>query len=649
MRNILMLIVAAGCLPAQWTPELAMQVTSVGGAAPSPDGVWVAYTQTRHVMEPEKSESLTQIWLARADGSSRYQLTRGEKSSFNPAFSPDGKLLYFMSPRSGKTQVWRIPLNGGEGEQITGLQDGIVTYALSPDGKQVAFTAVEIPAGRETARKEKRDFRIVGSEPANALLYVAPAELDASGKRIHRKLSDAGRHAVSMAWSPDSRSIAFAHQLGPETEHWPTSDISEAEIESGKVRYIAATGASESNPSYSPDGALIAYQRSASPPRWAFQERIVVQSRKGGAARELPATFDERPTIAGWDAAGRRILFSETRRTRVALYWMPVDGQPVAAYAPADSSISAVSINAKGSHLAFTRAGSQQPPEVFAMSAAVASPVQVSRANEALPRHPLPKTEVVTWKSKDGTAVEGLLTYPVNFQKGSACPLILNIHGGPAGVFTESFVGSPGIYPLAALAARGYAILRPNPRGSTGYGAKFRFANENDWGGGDHEDLMAGVDHVVAMGVADPNKLSVMGWSYGGFMTSWVIGHTDRFKAAVVGAAVTNLWSFTGTADIPGFLPDYFRGEPWQVFDSYRKHSPMTYAGNVKTPALILHGEADLRVPISQGYELHNALKRRGVTTQMVVYPRMPHGPTEPKFMLDIMNRHIDWVDRYAR
>ena len=172
-------------------------------------------------------------------------------------------------------------------------------------------------------------------------------------------------------------------------------------------------------------------------------------------------------------------------------------------------------------------------------------------------------------------------------------------------------------------------------------------ANLSDWGGGDYRDIMAGVDEVIKMGVADSERMAVMGWSYGGFMTSWVIGHTDRFQSACVGAAVTNLWSFTGTSDILDFLPAYFDGEPWEVFEAYRRHSPMSYVQHVKTPALILHGEQDLRVPVSQGYEFYNALKRRGVETQMVVYPRTPHGPREPKFLLDVARRHVQWTERH--
>ena len=233
---------------------------------------------------------------------------------------------------------------------------------------------------------------------------------------------------------------------------------------------------------------------------------------------------------------------------------------------------------------------------------------------------------------------------------GKRCPLILIVHGGPMGVFSQNYVGVPSAsWPLAAFAAHGYAVLRPNPRGSGGYGKDFRFANLKDWGGGDYRDLMAGVDHVIAQGIADPDRLGVMGWSYGGFMTSWIITQTPRFKAASVGAGVTNLVSFTGTSDIPSFLPFYFGGEFWDDLDAYRKHSAMFNVKGVRTPTLILHGEKDERVPISQGYELYNALKRQGCATQMVVYPRTPHAPSEPKLLLDVLKRDLAWFDKYVK
>jgi dipeptidyl aminopeptidase/acylaminoacyl peptidase len=262
---------------------------------------------------------------------------------------------------------------------------------------------------------------------------------------------------------------------------------------------------------------------------------------------------------------------------------------------------------------------------------------------------PVAKTEGLKWKSKDGREIEGLLTYPAGYTAGTKVPLILNIHGGPAGVFQRSYIGGRGVYPLATFAAKGYAILRPNPRGSSGYGTEFRRANHKDWGFGDYEDLMSGVDHVIAMGVADPDRLGVMGWSYGGYMTSTIITKTKRFKAASAGAPVTNLMSFNGTADIPSFIPDYFGGEFWEDPETYSKHSAMFNIKGVSTPTLVQHGEADVRVPIEQGYQLYMALKKQNVPTRMIILPRQPHGPNEPKMQLAAMQSNLEWFDKYLK
>ena len=238
---------------------------------------------------------------------------------------------------------------------------------------------------------------------------------------------------------------------------------------------------------------------------------------------------------------------------------MPIDGPIRSLYFPDKGVVgSSAELNASGTHVGFSHESSSDAPEAYFLALQGGQPQKVSRANDELAKPALGETKVLRWKSKDGADVEGLLTLPVGFESGKKYPLILNIHGGPEGVFGETFIGRFSVYPIAAFAARGYAVLRPNPRGSSGYGKQFRYANMADWGGKDFEDDMSGVDQVIAMGIADPDHMAVLGWSYGGFMTSWVITHTDRFKAAVVGAGVTDLWSFTGTSDIPGFLPDYF-------------------------------------------------------------------------------------------
>ncbi len=652
MRTLVVLLAAAlpaahaSDAPGAWTPELTMEVRTIGSVTPSPDGAWVAWTETRAVIEADKSEQLTHIFLGRADGSRRFQLTQGEKSCTAPAFSPDSAWVYFQSERTGKPNLFRIRVDGGEAERITDWKGSIGSFRVSPDGKWVAFTGRKDSEEEEKARKEKRDFQVVDEKPKNHSLWLLPA----SGEiKPPRELTGGEFHVQDFDWAPDGRFIALVRVPTPVADDWTRSDILELALESGAVRLVAASPAAERSPRYSPDGAWLAFLRSSEPPRWAGEDRIVLLRRADGTTRTLGATYDEQPEILGWSRDGRRIYFMETRRTRTTLFALPLEGAPAAVHEPPAGTLGAANLNRAGDRVGFAWETSEEAPEAWVMALTGGQPIRVSRANADLPRPPLGKTEIVRWRSPDGLEIEGLLTYPVGYQAGKRVPLILLIHGGPAGVFRETFLGTPGLYPLAAFSARGYAVLRPNPRGSSGYGKPFRFANYNDWGGRDYEDLMAGVDHVIRMGVADPERLAVMGWSYGGYMTSWIITQTRRFQAAIIGAPVTNLWSFTGTSDIPGFLPDYFSGEPWENFEAYRKHSPLAHAKGVTTPALILHGEADVRVPISQAYEFYQALKRQGAPVKMVVYPREGHGPREPKFRLDIMNRHLEWLEKYVR
>jgi dipeptidyl aminopeptidase/acylaminoacyl peptidase len=274
---------------------------------------------------------------------------------------------------------------------------------------------------------------------------------------------------------------------------------------------------------------------------------------------------------------------------------------------------------------------------------------KLSSVNADVPRPPMGKTELLSWKSKDGKfTIEGLLTYPVGYKKGEKVPFILNVHGGPAGVFTQSFTGNPSIYMLQYFAQHGYAILRANPRGSTGYGKTFRFANVQDWGGGDYQDLMAGVDHVIQMGVADPDSMVEMGWSYGGYMTSWIVTQTHRFKAVSMGAGLPDLVSMVYTTDIPAYLLAGMGEVPlWKDYKLYQAHSAYYHIANVKTPVQIMLGARDVRVPTTQGYEFYGALRHMGIPTQMVQFPRTPHGPREPKLLMDVSPHILGWFERW--
>ncbi len=632
--------------PASWSPALSMRVQTIADVTPSPDGSLVLWTQTRAVMETEKSENLTHIFLARSDGSSLLQLTRGEKSATAPCFSPDGHFVFFLSERAGKPNLYRIGLGGGEAEQLTDWKGKITAFRISPDGRLIAFAGAGEDKAEEQRRKEKLDYKVIDDQPKNQTLFVLsvtggfPAE--------PRRLIEPRHHVGGFVWSPDSARIAFESRPTPDADDARHADIAEVEVATGAVRVLAATPATESDPLYSPDGRYLAFLRSPEKPNTVDGERFVLLSRQDGRLRELPATPEERPRPLEWSPDSRSLYFYEPRGVRNVLYRLPLDGPPSVVYVPERGRMTP-RLNSAGAHLGLALETPETPPEAWVASVDSLRPVRVSAANTALAAPPLGKTEVIRWKARDGLEIEGLLTYPVGYQAGRRVPLILNIHGGPSGVFQESFIGAASQYPIASFAAKGYAVLRANPRGSSGYGREFRRRVIEDWGGRDFQDLMAGVDHVIALGVADPDRMAVMGWSYGGYLTAWTITRTTRFKAAAVGAGITDTVSMYGTQDIPSVFEDYFGGPPWERADTYARTSPLQFIAGVKTPTLILHGENDPRVPPGQGYEFYRALKRRGVPVKMIVYPRTQHGPREPKFVQHIMEQHLAWVETYLR
>jgi dipeptidyl aminopeptidase/acylaminoacyl peptidase len=632
-----------------WDPEMHLKFKAVGTPRVSPDGKRVVYTVNEAVTTADKSEFVTQIWMANIATKQNTQFTYGDKSSTNPKWSPDGNWIAFTSNRKdNKNQLYLLSMNGGEAEPLTDGKGSVANFNWSPDGRWIAFTMTDVKTEEEEKNdKGKNDWRWIDENVKLARLYVLPVQKDANGKREPRKLTTADYQVEDFDWSSDGSRIAFNHVKSPLANDWPSSDVSIIDVATGKLTVLANTPAAETSPLYSPDGNSIAVLVSDNPPRWAQSGGIQIFSANGGPPKNLVMSFDAQPGVAGWSSDGKRIYFSEPKGTGTQIYVLDIAANRIDEVKSTPAVFTAVSLNRTGTTFGFVRQTSDTPPDVFIAPVADFTPVQITTVNADLKIPPIGRTEVVSWKSKDGKQVEGLLTYPVGYQAGQRVPLILNIHGGPAGVFVQSFLGGRGPYPLATFAAKGYAILRPNPRGSSGYGAEFRRANLRDWGFGDYQDLMAGVDKVIEMGVADPDRLGVMGWSYGGYMTSWIVTQTSRFKAASAGAPVTNLMSFNGTADIPSFIPDYFGGQFWDVMDLYQKHSPMFNVKAVTTPTMIQHGEADIRVPISQGYEFYNALKVKGVPTRMLVLPRQPHGPNEPKMQLAAAKANLEWFEKY--
>ncbi|MFT5142786.1 MAG: dipeptidyl aminopeptidase/acylaminoacyl peptidase [Rhodothermales bacterium] len=644
----ILLIATAVAVPAsaqEWTPEFGMQFKNVGSPEISPDGATVAYEVSEALMEGEKSEYLTHIWMSASDGSWNRQFTFGEKSASNPLFSPDGKWLAFTTSRSDDNQVWLLPVQGGEAQQLTDLDQGVGGYAWSPDGNRVAFTASDPETEEEKARKkEKRDVILVDQQFKYSHLYTVDS--DPATEDEPQQITSGEIHVTGFDWSPDGTLIAFSHAADPRINSSITQDISVVPSDSGAVSTLVDWAGADRSPRFSPDGKSIAFVSDGGQVERVGLGDVFIVPTSGGATTRLADTFDRGAGLIDWTANGKGLLVAESRRTNRVLYYLPADGGPAELMTPEETVAGGFSFTPDQSRVAFTMEDTDTPAEIFVTDLPGWNPVQLTEANAALDIPPIGTTELLSWTSADGLEVEGLLTYPIGYSAGDEVPLILQVHGGPAGVFSRTYTGGRQLYMTQVFAQRGYAVLRPNPRGSSGYGKEFRYANIMDWGYGDYEDLMSGVDKVVEMGVAHPDSLLLMGWSYGGYMTSFAVTKTGRFKAASMGAGLPNLISMVTTTDIGDYLTAHMGGEFWDDYETYEKHSAMYHIKNVTTPTQVIHGANDLRVPFTQGREFYVALSRRGIPTEMVVYPRTPHGPREPKLLMDVTPRILTWFEK---
>ncbi|MFZ1808965.1 MAG: S9 family peptidase [Cyclobacteriaceae bacterium] len=662
---VLALLAYAASSQNTWTAEKIMQYKNITETNISPDGKYIAYVVRVPMMEGEKSEYNNQIWVAATDGSFNLQYTRGEKSSASPQFSPDGKQIAFLSNRQNdKNQIFLMRLMGGEPEQITDTKTGISSFKWAPDGTHFAYLMKDPESEEEEkSKKEKTDVILVDKNFKYNHLYTTSITSDKVGNRKIKQLTSGTYHVNGFDWSPDGSTIAFSYAPNPKiNDGGLESDISTIPSDSGKITPIVKRPGVDVSPLYSPDGNWIAFESTGGQPERVGLSDVYKVAATGGDLIELPKTPDRNASIEAWAPDGSHLFISENYKTSHTLLALPSDNKvkvlkgdfigysdsKLPILTSLKGSSGSFSISKNGNKMSYTFEDVNTPEEVFIAGLKGENNKKISSVNADFNPPALGKTELISWKSKDGLVIEGLITYPVGFEKGKKYPIVLQIHGGPAGVFSQSYTGAPGIYMTQYFAQQGFIVLRPNPRGSSGYGKEFRYSNVRDWGFGDYQDLITGVDHVLAMGIADSDKQFVMGWSYGGYMTSWVVTQTDRFKAASMGAGLPNLVSMVTTTDIPDYIVAHAGGkEFWEEYEEYEKHSAIYQIKNAKTPTQVIHGANDLRVPFTQGQEFYNALKRKGVDTEMIVYPRTPHGPQEPKLLMDVSPRIMTWFEKY--
>ncbi|MCG8606574.1 hypothetical protein MJD09_16525, partial [bacterium] len=432
-----------------WTPELSMKYKTVRATAISPDGKLIAYVVREPVMEGEKSEYLSHIWIVSSDGEMNVQYTRGDQSATNPAFSPDGQHLTFLSKRDEKTQLWIMRVRGGEAEQLTEAENGVASYRWSPDGSRIAYTMKEPDNEEEKkAKKEKRDVILVDQNFKNNHLYTISIAKNADRERATQRLTSGDFHVTGFDWSPDSETVVFAHQPDPRINTgFSQRDISTVPSDSGDVKPLVSRPGVDSNPAFSPDGKWVAFISNGGQPEEVGLREAHIVSADGGRPRKL-ADSPDRNTRGGitWSIDGKLLYINEAVGTSRHVVGVPVDGSPARLLTKGDGAFGTVSYSRNGKHMAFSFQNLDTPIDVYTASPKDFKMKQLTDIHQDVPKPPMAKTELISWKSKDGLEIEGLLTYPVDYQKGRKYPLILNVHGGPAGVYSQMFTGNPSIY-----------------------------------------------------------------------------------------------------------------------------------------------------------------------------------------------------------
>lgn len=614
----------------------ALRLREVSDPQLSPDGVSVVFVVTE--LDEETKEYRRQLWRIPTEGGEARQLTHDKPGKGEPRWSPDGRQIAFVARRGEgeENQIWLLPADGGEARPLTQAGGGVQGIEWSPDGSQLLFLSREAPGEEEKRLREQGGIRVVDRRPRMWQVWTVEVASD----RCRQVTADRSSKAAAR-WSPDGRWIAFEQRHDPTANQVFRSSLWVIRASGKGRRRLTADSACETAPRWSPDGKQIAFLRRAVPGYTQLDKLAVVPAR-GGEARVLTSRLDRSVVELSWTPLGKCLLIVVHDGMRQHAHAMALRGGPLRPLTSGDRVVS--SLRLAGPRLVFLSGSATEPAEIHVAADDGTGERRLTATNPRVKHLRLGRTRAVSWSSGDGLRLEGVLVLPPGYRKGKPLPLIVEPHGGPAGARTWGFYST-----WQVLAGHGYAVLSPNFRGSAGYGQAFVAANEDDFGGGDFADLMAGVDALVEQGIADPRRLGIMGYSYGGYMTAWAIGQTDRFRAAVAGAGVTNLQSFYGTSDIQWFTRDYQRGRPWERPERYAAQSPITYVGRVKTPTLIYHGDEDRRVPMEQSEQLYVSLRERGVPTELVRYPREAHGLTEYWHQRDCLERILGWLDRWIR
>jgi dipeptidyl aminopeptidase/acylaminoacyl peptidase len=638
---LLALSVLAAPLPAQdapkadvpklLTPEASLNLRSISDLQFSPDGSRLAFLVT----EPPKGESRARhIWIYEKQSGGVRQFTYSAKSESAPRWSPDGKQLAFLSNRDEDQQVYVMRADGGEASALTKGKRGVQSFAWSPDGKQISFLAPDAKTeAEEKKEKDKDDAHVADKEDKHARLWLLTV---ATGEA--KALTQPNWEIQEAEWHPSGTGLMLSATDHPESDQ-NTNRIFSLRLSDNAMTQVFAPRGPFGNIRIAPDGKTMAFVgcREDGP----TPHDLMLAHHGDKAPQNLTGASVDRPVLDfRWTKDnGLLTVVEDGFRSKFVAFTAEGSLKDTASTTLTNPAAFAV---LNSGEVVFVGHTATTPQELWIWDQR--SPArQVSQLNDAWKQITLSAPELYKYKSFDGLEIEAALLKPAGYDGKSKVPLIAVIHGGPTGNWSDSIETWGQL-----LSARGYAVFYPNIRGSSGYGQKFIEMNRGDWGGADFKDVMFGVKDLVVRGVADPDKLAIGGWSYGGYMAEWAITQTNVFKAAVSGAGLANLISEYGTEQGPSY-DEWFYGLPYEKPAGFLNSSPFLFVKNAKTPTLILQGDADPTDPLGQSQELYRGLKRYGVETELVVYPREPHGFREEKHLLDRLNRILGWYDKYLK
>ena len=625
------------------TTDDGLDMIRVGGATISPDGSWLLFSKSE--LDWGENERKTTWWWVPTGGGEPYRFI-GEEGGSGFQFSPDGSMLSFTRSVDEKSQLFLMRTDGGEAQKLSKHKTSVGSYRWSQDGSKIFFVAAEPRSEEEEkARKDGDDAIFVDEGPSGqrAGTWNNFWVIDVASKE-EKRITEVDHRIGSFAVSPGADRIAFTSRSENRRNQQNHSEIRLLDVESGEIRQLTENRAPESRLVWAPDGQSLAYTARTDGEWELMLDKIWIMDPESGDKRMVSGAFDGNISTFVWTPDASAILFSGLQGTNNNLFRLDVGSGDVVKVTSALGSLSPSSFSRDRTRMAYVFQDFDTPSDVWIGPTDGSSGVRLTDANPWIEEKiVLGKGELIQWTSKDGTAIEGILMLPSG-DPGEALPLLLHIHGGPAGVFRNAFSTQNHVW-----AGLGYAQLFPNVRGSSGYDDELLSGNARDIGGGDYEDLMTGVDEVVARGIADPDQLGLRGWSYGGILGGWTVTQTDRFKGASIGAMVSDWTSEYG----PGFNHDvrlwYIGGTPWENPGEWRERSALTHVANVTPPTLLLHGMNDRTDTEPQSMMFFQALKDQGKIARYIRFPREPHGFREPRHQRTRDVEEIRWIQKYVR